>query len=1111
MENEVINNSQKDSNKYKKIKNIFKYLSLGVFIIASIVILIESAIPGDISADQSNDITDIVDDNINNNYDKDNIIDIKDIGVTFNNSAVSVDKENNVNVNDVLSYEIGFIPEDTSFKNIKIEASNTEIVKIDEVSKTITFNKEGKTNISFISTENQYDKEETDKDIKKVFTFVVNEIKLLSFDVSLSKNNIDKEDTLYLTNNEKIKLDVSYNPVDATYKELTYSDYDEKLISVDPINNEVKVNDLSKTLGDSYKENEVYKTKLTIKSQKYPSLSETINISISSLYQNEIRNLSLDNSLSNLEFYPSNSNNLLKINYSSYSSFTSFDINKVKINIKNDEENIISSYLVKENNLKENYFVIEFKINENKLKNNSSVLVDISYSNGSFNPRLENINVSLNPLVKLSSSLINTGSTHQNRRMDVYKLNNYDVFYNDLNIDIAYNDSISNKLYKYDISNVSYNLEDPNLFKVKSFNYDKLTLSINKAYLSDNLKDNYYVDVIYNENNDIYRFNIDFNYVNESLNNLDNIYKDLKFNYLERNTASKNILVDDYTYDNILTFNNDLSSYSTKDIDKFFNSYLFNNVNYTVVNNEELTKNGVSILYKNNKINGLKINDVFNNGINLYQNKKINLTLRNNYFDYLNISTFDIKLEIDIKPFYNLNYRVNLDNENIYDSLTGLSNLSINIEKAQSKKLDFVIYSSYLVNNKYEVYKEYNDSSLYKVETPANFASYLYFDINKNLLNGLNEGDTFLIFKSNIDNKSIKININVSYVPLILSFDNLKISLINDAANDIYNVDNTNINNENVYKVALNNDFRVDIDLVNKNEASSSLIDYRIADESIVSYISLSANEFKAVKLGKTSLTISSKIDPSINIVKEIEVVDSTSPFTLNIDELKPLASSFNKKESRYDLTLDYAKSYKFNFVHEYKNVTSTIYNYEYYEYKNSENKLDENTIKSDLLSIDSSNNMTFKDVGKVTLKITNGDKENSISTYDLIIDLTIKRDTRFTFQELAHLVRKGLGHFGLFLLTALSGSIFLFFAFEKYLYRYLSLIGYTVTGFLIALASEGIQALTPGRGPSFKDVMIDTVGFVVGVGIILVTFIIIHVVQIILNKKKNKNNDNND
>ena len=86
------------------------------------------------------------------------------------------------------------------------------------------------------------------------------------------------------------------------------------------------------------------------------------------------------------------------------------------------------------------------------------------------------------------------------------------------------------------------------------------------------------------------------------------------------------------------------------------------------------------------------------------------------------------------------------------------------------------------------------------------------------------------------------------------------------------------------------------------------------------------------------------------------------------------------------------------------------------------------------------------------------------------------------------HVIRKLIGHFGLFVISGLttSTSIYLWFKPQKWnkLYRfcYVSLL----FGFFLASLTEFIQTFIPNRSGEFTDVLIDFSGFLLGFSLIL-------------------------
>ena len=100
-------------------------------------------------------------------------------------------------------------------------------------------------------------------------------------------------------------------------------------------------------------------------------------------------------------------------------------------------------------------------------------------------------------------------------------------------------------------------------------------------------------------------------------------------------------------------------------------------------------------------------------------------------------------------------------------------------------------------------------------------------------------------------------------------------------------------------------------------------------------------------------------------------------------------------------------------------------------------------------------------------------------------------------------LVRKGIGHFGAFLIFAVFGALFMIFSYKK---KYIFMILSLVVGFLIASCTEIIQIYIPGRVGAFKDVLIDFTGYVVGTIFIFVFYYFIKLIKYF--KERRKKND---
>lgn len=97
------------------------------------------------------------------------------------------------------------------------------------------------------------------------------------------------------------------------------------------------------------------------------------------------------------------------------------------------------------------------------------------------------------------------------------------------------------------------------------------------------------------------------------------------------------------------------------------------------------------------------------------------------------------------------------------------------------------------------------------------------------------------------------------------------------------------------------------------------------------------------------------------------------------------------------------------------------------------------------------------------------------------------------------HVIRKLVGHFGLFLVDGMitSWSIYLFSYYLKKYKHWYGLVFSLFFGLFIAGLTEVIQSFIPGRSGEIVDVLIDYGGYILGTGII--------VLIVLLKEKKNK------
>ena len=101
---------------------------------------------------------------------------------------------------------------------------------------------------------------------------------------------------------------------------------------------------------------------------------------------------------------------------------------------------------------------------------------------------------------------------------------------------------------------------------------------------------------------------------------------------------------------------------------------------------------------------------------------------------------------------------------------------------------------------------------------------------------------------------------------------------------------------------------------------------------------------------------------------------------------------------------------------------------------------------------------------------------------------------TEANHDSFATFIRKAFGHFGLFVVSGLFSSLAIYFFIKdfKWYKHYFAIIISFAFGFLIAIITEIIQLNVPGRSGEFTDVLIDTFGYLLGLGIIVLALFLL-------------------
>lgn len=330
----------------------------------------------------------------------------------------------------------------------------------------------------------------------------------------------------------------------------------------------------------------------------------------------------------------------------------------------------------------------------------------------------------------------------------------------------------------------------------------------------------------------------------------------------------------------------------------------------------------------------------------------------------------------------------------------------------------------------------------------------------------------------------------------LLSFDfTIDVNFIDiDSFDVVYNAgyypgDNKGL--DDFSKIALGSEFDIDVSM--NTNASIKDVSFTSSDSSV---ISISQNGVgKAKKVGKSIITVTPISNPSLKKTKQIQVVDTVSPFTINSKVFK--AETFNSIDDgkRYEAKLFYGKNYKIGITTKEK-VSCKNLSFECMD--SSGNKT------NNIVSVDKFGNISLLDIGKTTLKVTLG-SDDTLVKYSVYIDLTIDRDISVMFSSLAKKLRKLVGHYLLFAVFAFLSVVFIFLATNKIKTMLISLGISSALGFCVAGFSELAQFYTPNRSAQWRDVGIDFAGYMTTIAIFLICVGIWELIKYLARRRKSR------
>ena len=367
------------------------------------------------------------------------------------------------------------------------------------------------------------------------------------------------------------------------------------------------------------------------------------------------------------------------------------------------------------------------------------------------------------------------------------------------------------------------------------------------------------------------------------------------------------------------------------------------------------------------------------------------------------------------------------------------------------------------------------------------------YSISSNNDNVVCNDDKLIFFANKKGSTSFKIT---SRQNNLLSFDfTIDVNFIDiDSFDVVYNAgyypgDNKGL--DDFSKIALGSEFDIDVSM--NNNASIKDVSFTSSDSSV---ISISQNGVgKAKKVGKSTITVTPISNPSLKKTKQIQVVDTVSPFTINNKVFK--AETFNSIDDgkRYEAKLFYGKNYKIGITTKEK---ESCKNMSFECMDSSGNKT------NNIVSVDKFGNISLLDIGKATLKVTL-ESDDTLVKYSVYIDLTIDRDISVMFSSLAKKLRKLVGHYLLFAVFAFLSVVFIFLATNKIKTMLIGLGISSVLGFCVAGFSELAQFYTPNRSAQWRNVGIDFGGYMTTIAIFLICVGIWELIKYLARRRKNK------
>lgn len=615
----------------------------------------------------------------------------------------------------------------------------------------------------------------------------------------------------------------------------------------------------------------------------------------------------------------------------------------------------------------------------------------------------------------------------------------------------------------------------------------------------DNTNLNISESIYYKDNQLITKYS-KANIIYKDLNKLNtNNYK-FESETLDISNSVYDILIIDLNKSNFANLNHVVKFYPSKNIDEYIEfNIVFNKIDVVedlldidfefenLYSIDELKKNEIYYKYFDKSLfTNVKYNNEY------YNNTGLKIELSDESLEYAEIEIDDLGIlrdlrllklddmglayECEIKFYISSLYDPNIKKEYVINIKSQYDDVLASIDNENySDSFNASIYEGEAFNltYKYIMNLEYKGSFQKNINPTVSIVGFQ--TDNENVITwknntkiiGLKKGNAnlYIKLKSDVftDLCTITINVTVDGPDDSVSSININKEIIN------YN-DNCKPNLDEGY-CSVGTTFKLYVD-----DSDNYL--YKSSDESV---LKIENGIISALKSGEASIIIQYKNNVSISTSFKLKVYDLVLPFEIVQGKFSNLVKNGNK----YTVNARVGKQYQINL-----NIPEATTS-EYFEY----------TTNNKNIELSQTGSVTMSKAGKYTITILNGENKSPyMEKVTLVINAT---KTGFSTQ-FVYFIRKLAGHFAVFMFTAIFGLMAIKITLDidkKKRNKLFVLIALILYGFLIAISTELIQFVTPGRTCYMGDVWLNMSGYLTGVGIIIVIYFIIYLVKKIKNQ----------